>query len=74
MFGLFGEVDPEGWDFVLGLEQGCDVLEAGEGEADEEDAQDLVVGAWLLLHDKKIGPELYSQLQNQQNNTVHKWS
>lgn len=34
VFGLFGEVHAEGWDFVLGLEEGCDVLEAGIGQAD----------------------------------------
>ena len=60
VLGFFGEVHAEGGDLVLGREDFGDVLDAGEGKADEEDAQDFVVRAWLLLHDKKIGPELYS--------------
>lgn len=71
VLGLVGDAHSEGGDFVLGLEQGCDFLEAGEGQPDEEDAEDLVVRSRLLLHDNKIGPELYApppKPQNQQSN------
>ena len=67
MLGLLGEVHMEGGDFVLGLEQGCDFLETGEGQSDEENAEHLVVRGRLLLHDKKIGPELYAPSPNPKN-------